>query len=313
MAVRADEILAPGPRPGAVARLRARLDQERILGPVFVTPALLLLLLLVAYPFVMALYFSLSNAFIGRPSEFVGVRNFIRLWESDAFRQTFQNAFVFTGVAVAFKLILGMTLALLLNQPLWLKRTLRGAILLPWVIPTALSTLGWWWMFNSSHSVVNWTAISLGLMDAPGPNWLGQKYYAMAAVITVNVWRGLPFFVITILAGLVAIPKELYEAAEADGAGAAARFWHITLPLLKPVLAVVVLFSTIFTFSDFNIVYVLTHGGPINSTHLFATLSRQVGLEVGRIGEGAAISLYLFPVLVFVVWAQLRFVRRQAY
>jgi len=132
-------------------------------------------------------------------------------------------------------------------------------------------------------------------------------------VVTVNVWRGLPFFAITILAGLVAIPRELYEAAEADGAGPVARFWLITLPLLKPVLAIVVLFSTIFTFSDFNIVYVLTRGGPINSTHLFATLSRVVGIDTGRIGEGAAISLYLFPLLVFVVWAQLRFVRKQAY
>jgi multiple sugar transport system permease protein len=131
-------------------------------------------------------------------------------------------------------------------------------------------------------------------------------------VVAVNVWRGLPFFAITILAGLVSIPKELYEAAETDGAGPVARFWHVTLPLLRPVLAIVVLFSTIFTFSDFNIVFQLTHGGPINSTHLFATLTRQVGLESGRIGEGAAISLYLFPVLMLVVWAQLRFVRKQA-
>ena len=161
--------------------------------------------------------------------------------------------------------------------------------------------------------MVNWTGINTGLMDPPGPNWLGQKYYAMTAVITVNVWRGLPFFAITILAGLVSIPKELYEAAEADGASSMAQFWHVTLPLLKPVLAIVVLFSTIFTFSDFNIVYVLTHGGPINSTHLFATLSRQVGLESGQIGQGAAISLYLFPVLAMVVWVQLKFVRKQQY
>jgi multiple sugar transport system permease protein len=288
------------------------LDHERFLGPAFVTPALLLILLLVAYPFAMALYFALSNAQIGRPSHFIGIRNFVGLWQSDSFRQTFQNAFVFTGIAVGFKVVLGVTLALLLNETLWFKRLLRGAVLLPWVIPTALSTLGWWWMFNSLYSVVNWTGINAGIMDAPGPNWLGQRYYAMAAVVVVNIWRGLPFFAITILAGLVSIPKELYEAAEADGAGPAARFWNITLPLLKPVLAVVVLFSTIFTFSDFNIVYVLTHGGPINSTHLFATLSRQIGLESGQIGQGAAISLYLFPVLVFVVFVQLRFVRRQA-
>ena len=313
MAVRAEEISVSRGRPGLVARVRGLLDREEILGPVFVTPTLLLLLLLVAYPFVMALYFSMSNAFIGRPSEFIGFRNFVKLWDSDAFRQTFQNAFVFTGIAVVFKVVLGICLALLLNEQLWFKRMIRGAVLLPWVIPTALSTLGWWWMFNSLYSVVNWTGLALGIMDPPGPNWLGQRYYAMTAVVVVNIWRGLPFFVITILAGLVSIPRELYEAAQADGAGPVARFWHVTLPLLKPVLGIVVLFSTIFTFSDFNIVYVLTHGGPINSTHLFATLARQVGLETGRIGEGAAISLYLFPVLMIVVWAQLRFVRKQAY
>src|SRR6202795_579654 len=305
--------IAPIVRLPFRTRVRELMDREWFLGPLFITPALILIALLVAYPFGMAVYLSLSNAFIGRPSHLVGLTNFINLWDSDAFRQTFQNAFVFTGIAVTFKIVLGIALALLLSEQLWFKRMIRGAVLLPWVIPTALSTLGWWWMFNSLYSVVNWTGIALGVMDPPGPNWLGQRYYAMAAVITVNIWRGLPFFAISILAALVAIPKELYEAAEADGAGANSRFWHITLPLLKPVLAIVVLFSTIFTFSDFNIVYVLTHGGPINSTHLFATLSRMIGIDTGRIGEGAAISLYLFPLLVFVVWAQLRFVRKQAY
>src|ERR671910_1656353 len=220
-------------------RVRELLDRESFLGPAFVSPAMLLIALLVAYPFAMALYFSLSNSFIGRPSHFVGIRNFVNLWQSDAFRQTFQNAFVFTGAAVAFKLVLGIALALLLNQQLWFKRMIRGAVLLPWVIPTALSTLGWWWMFDSLYSVVNWTGIALGAMDPPGPNWLGQRYYAMAAVIVVNVWRGLPFFAITILAGLVSIPREFYEAAEVDGASSFDRFRHVTLPLLKPVLAVV--------------------------------------------------------------------------
>jgi multiple sugar transport system permease protein len=313
MAIDSARVIPATARPHLGVRLRQILDREHFLGPLFVTPALILLLVLVAYPFCMAVYFSLSNAFIGRPSQWVGLQNFVNLWQSDAFRQTFQNAFVFTGAAVAIKMVMGIALALLLQQQLWFKRLIRGAVLLPWVIPTALSTLGWSWMFNSLYSVVNWSGIALGLMDPPGPNWLGQKYYAMAAVIAVNVWRGLPFFAISILAGLVAIPKELYEAAEADGAGPIARFWFVTLPLLKGVLAIVVLFSTIFTFSDFNIVYVLTHGGPINSTHLFATLARQIGLETGRIGQGAAISLYLFPVLAFVVYFQLRFVRRQVY
>jgi multiple sugar transport system permease protein len=166
-------------------------------------------------------------------------------------------------------------------------------------------------MFDSLYSVVNWTAIRIGLINPPGPNWLGQAAYAMAAVITVNVWRGLPFFAITTLAGLVAIPREFYEAAEVDGASAWARFWHVTLPLLKPVLAVVILFSTIFTFADFNIVYVLTRGGPVNTTHLFATLAYQVGLNGGNLGQGAAIALFLFPLLGAVVFFQLRFIRKE--
>src|SRR5215468_5057072 len=310
-AVRADELAVSRERPGALARLRILLDRETVLGPTLVTPALLLLLLLVAYPFVMALYFALSNAFIGRPSEFIGIRNFVKLWDSDVFRQTFQNAFVFTGIAVIFKVVLGICLALLLNEQLWFKRLIRGAVLLPWVIPTALSTLGWWWMFDSLYSVVNWTGIRLGLISPPGPNWLGMSTYAMAAVIVVNVWRGLPFFAITVLAGLVSIPREYYEAAEVDGASSFRRFWHVTLPLLKPVLAVVILFSTIFTFNDFNIVYVLTRGGPMNTTHLFATLAYQVGLQGGNLGQGAAISLFMLPLLGMVVFIQLRYIRRE--
>src|SRR5437879_4682876 len=245
MAVGGVRVATASSRIGLGGRAREFFDREGVLGPLFVAPARIILLLLVAYPFAMALYFSLSNAFIGRPSHPVWLETFINLWDSDAFRPTFQTAFVFTGIAVAFKVVLGISLALLLNQQLWFKRMIRGAVLLPWVIPTALSTLGWWWMFNSLYSVVNWTGIALGIMDPPGPNWLGQKYYAMAAVVTVNVWRGLPFFAITILAGLVAIPKELYEAAEADGAGAGSRFWYVTLPTLEALLASGRLFSTI--------------------------------------------------------------------
>jgi len=311
MAIGNARIATAAYRPRLRDRVGEWLDRETILGPAFVTPALLLLVFLVAYPFGMAIYLSLSNAFIGRPSHLIGLTNFINLWQSDAFRQTFQNAFVFTGLAVAFKVVLGIWLALLLNEQLWFKRFIRGAVLLPWVIPTALSTLAWWWMFDSLYSVVNWTAIRLGILSAPGPNWLGQASYAMAAVIAVNVWRGLPFFAITVLAGLVSIPREFYEAAEVDGAGSWARFCNVTLPLLKPVIAVVVLFSTIFTFADFNIVYVLTRGGPMNTTHLFATLAYQVGLNGGNLGQGAAISLFLFPMLAMVVFFQLRYIRQE--
>src|SRR2546426_9955381 len=179
----------------------------------------------------MAIYFSLSDYWVGSPGGFVGLANYRDILANDVFRQTIQNSFVFTGIALTLKTVLGVWLALLLARDMRFKRLIRGAVLLPWVIPTALSTLGWWWMFNSLYSVVNWTGLALGLMDPPGPNWLGQRYYAMTAVVVVNIWRGLPFFVITILAGLVSIPRELYEAAEADGAGPVPRVRHGPLPL----------------------------------------------------------------------------------
>ena len=312
--------MAVGPRalevlvlhaPGRLARAREWLEQEHVFGYGLIVPALLLLTCLVAYPFGMAIYFSLSDYWVGSPGGFVGLANYRDILANDVFRQTIQNSFVFTGIALTLKTVLGVWLALLLARDMRFKRLIRGAVLLPWVIPTALSTLGWWWMFDSLYSVVNWTAIRLGILSPPGPNWLGQSAYAMAAVITVNVWRGLPFFAITVLAGLVSIPREFHEAAEVDGAGPWGRFWHVTLPLLRPVLAVVILFSTIFTFSDFNIVYVLTRGGPVNMTHLFATLAYQIGLNGGNLGQGAAISLFLFPLLGAVVFLQLRYIRKE--
>ena len=308
-----DEVAKVAARGEAPARsLVDRIGRDAPLAYACIAPAFFLLLFLVAYPFALSLWFSLSDARVGETGAFIGLDNFRRLLGSSIFQQTLQNSIVFTAAALGAKTVFGMALALLLFRIGRFKRLIRGAVLLPFIVPTALSTLVWWWMFEPLYSVVNWTLKALHVVNRDIP-WLPDPYLAMFTVILVNTWRGLPFFAITILAGLVAIPKELYEAAEADGAGAVSRFFYVTLPLLKGVLAIVVLFSTIFTFSDFNIVYVLTHGGPINSTHLFATLARQIGLETGRIGEGAAISLYLFPVLVLVVWAQLRFVRKQAY
>jgi multiple sugar transport system permease protein len=299
------------PRSGRLTRLHEWWEQEHVFGYGLILPALLLLVCLVAYPFGMAIYFSLSDYWVGSPGQFVGLQNFRELLGNEMFLQTVQNSFVFTSIAVVLKTVLGVWLAMLLARSMRFKRVVRGAMLLPWVIPSALSTLAWWWMFDSLYSVVNWTAIRLGLMSPPGPNWLGISSYAMAAVIAVNVWRGLPFFAITVFAGLVAIPREYYEAAEVDGAGCWGRFRNVTLPLLRPVIAVVVLFSTIFTFADFNIVYVLTRGGPMNTTHLFATLAYQVGLNGGNLGQGAAISLCLFPLLAVVVFIQLRYIRRE--
>jgi multiple sugar transport system permease protein len=189
------------PRPGRLGSVRAWWEQEHVFGYGLIAPALVLLASLVAFPFGMAIYFSLSDYWVGSPGSFVGLQNYRDILGNDVFRQTVRNSFVFTAIALTLKTVLGVWLALLLARNLRFKRLIRGALLLPWVIPTALSTLGWWWMFDSLYSVVNWTAIRLGIMEAPGPNWLGQSAYAMAAVIAVNVWRGLPFFAITVLAG----------------------------------------------------------------------------------------------------------------
>jgi multiple sugar transport system permease protein len=285
-------------------------QQEHVFGYTLVAPTFILLGVLVAWPFCMALYFSVTNSGVGQAGKSVGLQNYWNLLHDGIFLQTLRNSFVFTLSAALLKTVLGVALALLLFRPVRLRKWGRGAVPLPWVIPTALSTLGGWWMFDSLYSVFNWTLIQAGLVSV-GPNWLSTPYLAKVAVITVNVWRGLPFFAFTILVGLVSIPPELFEAAKTDGAGTWARFWHITVPMLKPVLAIVVLFATIFTFSDFNIVYVLTRGGPFNSTHLFSTLANQIGLQSGKIGEAVAVSLFMFPILVLVVYFQLCFVRKE--
>src|SRR5262245_34252755 len=291
-------------------RLRFVVSDTRV-AYAFIAPAFFLLVVLVGYPFVLSVWLSLSDARVGNTGSFVGLANFSHLLQSSIFLQTLQNSIVFTAAALAAKTLLGIGLALLLFRVVRFKRLIRGAVLLPFIVPTALSALVWWWMFEPLYSVVNWTLKSLHLITHDIP-WLPDPYLAMFTVVLVNVWRGLPFFAITLLAGLVAIPRELYEAAESDGAGPIARFWHITLPLLMPVLAVVILFSTIFTLSDFNIVYVLTRGGPMNMTHLFATYSFALGLQGGQIGQGAAVSLFLFPILLIVVFVQLRLVRKAA-
>src|SRR5438093_1309917 len=260
-------------------------------------------------PSFLSLWFSLSDARVGDAGSFIGLDNFRRLLSSSIFLQTLQNSMVFTAAALTAKTVFGMALALLLFRIARFKRLIRGAVLLPFIVPTALSTLVWWWMFEPLYSVVNWTLKALHVVNRDIP-WLPDPYLAMFTVILVNTWRGLPFFAITILAGLVAIPREMYEAAESDGAGPIARFWYVTVPLLKPVLAVVILFSAIFTLADFNIVYVLTKGGPMNMTHLFATYSFALGLQSGQIGQGAAVSLFLFPILLAVVFTQLRLVRK---
>lgn len=285
------------------------IKSEALTGYFLISPALFLMLLLLAYPFVLAVYISLTDRVLGEPGKFIWLGNFLKLFQDEFFLETVRNSFIYTISTVSLKLVLGLILALLLDQEFLHKNVVRGALLLPWIVPTSLSVLTWLWMFDSLFSVINYILLGLGIISKKIP-WLGDPLWAMISVIIVNTWRGLPFFAISILAGLMAIPQPLYEAAKVDGAQAFRQFWHITLPLLQPVIAVVVLFSTIWTFADFQIVYILTHGGPINATQIFATMAYDVALVAGRIGEGSAISLFLFPALLIVVILMLRYLRR---
>lgn len=297
------------------SRLRKRLGPD-IDGYGFLLPAIVIMLSLVVYPFGLAVWFSMADAFIGEPSEFIGLDNFIYiLTEDDIFIQTIWNTLLFAFFSVVFKIVLGLTCALLLQRILKLKRFFRGSVLLPFIAPTALTTLGWWLILDPTYSHVNWVLANVWpfTLLGMGPyNFLGNPTLAMASVIFVNIWRGIPFFIITILAGLMAIPEHLYDAAEIDGATTWRKFWNITLPLLRPVLAIIILFSTIFTLAEFNIIYVLTRGGPMNSTHLFATYSFMTGILNHEVGMGAAIALFLFPIMLFIVIFLLRMVRRDA-
>jgi len=268
-----------------------------------------LLGLFIAYPFVQGVLLAITDTKVGIPGRFVGAQNFVALWHDSIFRTAVWNTFVYTAVASVFKLALGLWLALLLNRHFKGKAFTRAFILLPFIIPTVLSTFAWKWMFDPTFSVINWTLFQLGLIHGR-INWLGDPDLALISVIIVNVWRGVPFFAISLLAGLQTINPELQEAAAIDGARAWQRFWHVTWPLLLPVTMVVLLFSVIQTFADFQLVYVLTGGGPANATQLFATYAYQIGVGTGLLSEGAAVSLAMFPFLLIVVVVQLLYIRR---
>ena len=285
------------------------LERENALAFWLLVPTLVLLTLFIAYPFVRGVWLSLTSAVVGVPGDFVGLKNFAKIWNDSIFRTAAVNTFVYTGVTTVFKLALGLWLALLLNRHFRGKAWIRAFILLPFVIPTVLSTLAWKWMFDPTFSVISWTLYQLGFITQR-INWLGDPDLAMASIIVVNIWRGVPFFAISLLAGLQTISPELNEAAAIDGARPWARFWHVTWPLLLPVTMVVVLFSVIQTFADFQLVYVMTGGGPANATHLFATYAYQLGIGTGLLSEGAAISLAMFPFLFLIVVVQLLYIRR---
>ena len=294
------------PTRGPITRL---LEDERWLAVVLLLPTVILLGLFIAYPFVEGVLLAVTDAKVGVPGHFVGLENFEKLWNDSIFRVAVRNTFVYTIVTTIFKLALGLWLAMLLNRHFKGKALTRAFILLPFIIPTVLSTFAWKWMFDPTFSVINWTLYKLSLINSR-INWLGDPDLAMISIILVNVWRGVPFYAISLLAGLQTISPELQEAAAIDGARPWQRFWHVTWPLLLPVTMVVVLFSVIQTFADFQLVYVLTGGGPANATHLFATYAYQIGIGTGLLSEGAAISLAMFPVLLIVVIIQLLYIRR---
>jgi len=284
------------------------LRKEESTAYFMITPAVIALIFIVGYPFIMAIYLSMTDAEAGKLESFIGLYNFVQLARSPLFQTAFKNSLLYTFVTVAVKLPLGLILALILNKDLKAKKFLRGIILLPWITPITISAIGWKWMYDSMYGVINWMLINLGLIDH-GILWLGKPWLAKVSVMIVNIWRGTPFFAIIILAGLMTISEDVYDAAKVDGAGTLAKFWYITLPLLKPVISFVVLFSTVMTISDYPIVFILTRGGPLNSTHLFSTLAFQIGLSTGYLGRGAAISLFIFPFLLLVVYFQLNLMR----
>jgi multiple sugar transport system permease protein len=305
------EVVAPrqyvrGPRRGPITRL---LEDERWLATCLMLPTVVLLGLFIAYPFVKGIMLSVTDTTVGVPGKFVGLANFEKIWNDDIFRLAVWNTCVYTFVTTVFKLALGLWLALLLNRHFRGKAFMRAFILLPFIIPTVLSTFAWKWMFDPTFSVLNYLLFHLDVIHSR-INWLGDPILAMASVITVNVWRGVPFYAISLLAGLQTISPELHEAAAIDGARAWARFRHVTWPLLLPVTLVIVLFSVIQTFADFQLVYVLTGGGPANATQLFATYAYQLGIGTGLLSQGAAISLAIFPILLLVVIVQLVYIRR---
>jgi multiple sugar transport system permease protein len=290
--------------------LWAFLERRDPLGWLMVSPALALLGAFLAYPFVLGLWLSLTDARIATPGRFVGLENFRYLLGDGVFRLTVLNTLLYAGVAVVLKFVLGFALALLVDREFWGKRFVRAAMLLPWIVPTSLSALVFYWIYDSQFSVLTWMLRAVGWVHQP-VNYLGDPTLARASLIAANVWRGVPFFAIGLLAGLQTVPRELYEAAAMDGAGPWARFRFVTWPLVLPVAVVVTVFSTIMTVGDFQLIWIVTKGGPANATHLFGTLAYQRAVQGGFLGEGAAVAVFVLPVLVACVALAYRVLRRE--
>jgi multiple sugar transport system permease protein len=281
--------------------LLERIGQSRgALGVLFMLPAAVLLLLFLAYPLGLGVWLGFTDERIGRSGIFIGIENYQYLWSDSVFWLSVFNTLLYTIVASALKFGLGLWLALLLNERLPFKAFFRAIVLLPWVVPTVLSAIAFWWIYDAQFSILSWVLMEFGWIDGP-INFLGDPNNARASVIAANVWRGIPFVAITLLAGLQTIPPSLYEAATLDGATSWQRFRYVTLPMLTPIIAIVMTFSVLFTFTDFQLIYVLTRGGPVNATHLMATLSFQRGISGGNLGEGAAIAVAMIPFLLAAI------------
>ena len=283
--------------PGWRGLLRKKLGRDYALGYLLLLPLVLVLFGLLAYPIISALGITLQDKMIGLPGRFIFLENYRRLlFEDPIFWRVVQNGFIFTIGSVSLKAIIGMALALVLNRRIVLRGFFRGLLLMPWVAPTVVTALAWRWILDLM-GVFNYIMTNIGIMQLPVP-WLARYGPAMFSLIMVNVWRGFPFFGVTLLAGLQAIPLELYEAAEVDGASAWQRFWRITLPSLRTVLLVVTILSTIWTFNDFSIVWLLTRGGPVNATDVFATYTYKLGFEDLASGYGETVSMIMAPLLI---------------
>lgn len=309
MAIRAESLIGVAPLRRRPLTLAGWLDREAVFSWLMMALPLLFLAALVGYPLVYGVLLSLQDRMVARQGHFIGLANFVTDWRDPVFWRVAINTFVYTGAATVLKMVGGLALALAMNQHFRMKNLVRALLLLPFIVPTVLSTVAWLWMLDPAFSVVNRLWIGLG-MAAPGPSWLGNPYLAMFSIIMINTWRGLPFYGITLLAGLQTVPPELYEAATIDGAGAWQRFRYVTLPLLKPIILIVTLFSVIFTFADFQLPYVLTHGGPQNATNLFATYAFDIGMSAGQLGLGASVALTMLPALALLIVALTLYMRR---
>lgn len=283
------------------ASLWSRMSQGRnTLGLLFLLPAAFILLVFLTYPLGLGVWLGFTDARIGRSGVFIGFENYESLWDDSVYWLSVFNTVLYTSVASVIKFALGLWLALILNNNMPFKSFFRAIVLLPWVVPTVLSAIAFWWIFDAQFSIISWALIKLGLITTP-INFLGDATNARASVIAANIWRGIPFVAICLLAGLQTIPQSLHEAATLDGATSWQRFRHITLPMLSPIIAVVMTFSVLFTFTDFQLIYVLTRGGPVNATHLMATLSFQRAIPGGQLGEGAAIAVSMIPFLLAAI------------